>query len=468
MHDIFQAFRYGCFALLAILLGCASQPSTPTPAPSAETPPRVLVVGDEPLAAAIAATWKANTETDVEVTNVTVEKLASAKRLPADVLVFPTGMLGELIQNQLIVPTPADFTSEPSWNRTDVFENARRQEIQWGRETYALPLGFPPLVLGYRSDLLAARQLKPPQTWPELTELAAKLSTGDDKFPGLAVQLPLAEGEAGYTFLTHAANYVCDASQLAVLFDHQSMEPLITSPPYVRALTELVALARPGEAAPVATSADEIWQGMFAGKFALGVTRMGLAGDNPPPRGDVTIDVAPLPGSREVFRFAKNNWEPRTGVSRATLIGSHGTLVAVTADARRPKNAWGFAAWLTNAEASARLIPHSKTLAPFRKSHQGSLGKVVDSRLTADAAQHYFSLLHEGEQDQALLVLPRIPSWPAYLQTLDAAVRAAVFDKVPPEEALKTAAVKWQEITIKMGTNGQRKAYLEALAGATR
>lgn len=457
------------FAAWSLLgtVGCfPPSKQAPPPTASKERPPRVLVVDDSKLATAISQAWTATTEGEVEVQVVSAEKLATAKRLPADILVFPTDRLGELAQKELIVPAPTEVLNDADWNRRELFDTARRQEIQWGRETFALPLGFPPLVLAYRADLMQKKGLKSAETWTDFQNIGTALSAGEDKFSGTAIQFPLAEGEAAGTFLAWAAPYVADGTQLAVLFDRDSLQPLLAEPPYVRALTELVAAARSSGDPPAIRSSREIWEDLHAGKIGCALTRVSR-GETAAAK-EIVLDIAPLPGTTEGYRFATASWITKPELGRARIVGEFGTLVSVTADAYRPTKAWAFAAWLTSAETTNRLAPHSQRIAPFRHSQQSNLAKWVDARLTADAAGHYFEILRGSEKAEPILFIPRLPQWQEYQAALDAGVRRAVLEQQDPAAVLQDVSARWREITRTAGEQQQRKAYQAALDGATR
>ena len=61
------------------------------------------------------------------------------------------------------------------------------------------------------------------------------------------------------------------------------------------------------------------------------------------------------------------------------------------------------------------------------------------------------------------LLIPRIPGVDEYMAALDAAVKSAVFDKVPAKVALRKAADRWNQITDAHGRDRQRQAYLKHL-----
>jgi ABC-type glycerol-3-phosphate transport system substrate-binding protein len=144
----------GC--VLAISAGC---PKPPPPARSSnatqETPLRVMVVDDPPLAAALSREWLAHTETKVELVEVTAEKAAAASQLPVDVVIYPPALLGQFATADLLLPLDESALSDPAYARDEILPVLKSLETTWGRRTLAVPLGSPQLVLWYRADLLA-------------------------------------------------------------------------------------------------------------------------------------------------------------------------------------------------------------------------------------------------------------------------------------------------------------------------
>src|SRR6478672_5414209 len=98
-----------CFAVASLLLlaGCPDKTAKrPANSPTAQAPQplTVLVVDDEPLGQAIAREWKARTEENITIQDVTPAEIASSHRLPGDAIVFPSSLIGDLAERELIMP----------------------------------------------------------------------------------------------------------------------------------------------------------------------------------------------------------------------------------------------------------------------------------------------------------------------------------------------------------------------------
>ncbi len=158
-----------------------------------EDPPlRVVVIDDPPLARAIVREWQAQSGQRLEL----VEKSSEAAiqhRLDADVVVFPSRLLGTLATSRQIVPFPrpwrpesetGDEADDHDYQWSDVLPGLRRQELRWGSEVFGVSFGSPQLMLIYREDLLDQWGLAPPNTWSEYQEAAARIRdhlAGDPK-----------------------------------------------------------------------------------------------------------------------------------------------------------------------------------------------------------------------------------------------------------------------------------------------
>src|SRR4051794_3706276 len=85
--------------------------------PPAKAQPLVLFVADDPqLGQAIAREWLGRTEEALTVRDVSLAELGSANRLAADVVVFPSGLIGQLAERGLIMPLEPAALEDPEFN----------------------------------------------------------------------------------------------------------------------------------------------------------------------------------------------------------------------------------------------------------------------------------------------------------------------------------------------------------------
>src|SRR5687767_2089005 len=134
---------------------CSSDPKPPENSAKPNKPTgvvRLLVIDDPPLAEAIEREWTA-LGGEIEVRNATSDEIAGLKKLSADAVVYPSGLLGEFAERELIVPVPEDVLADRKFARRVILPLARQHETSWGSQAYAVPVGSPQLVLFYRSDI---------------------------------------------------------------------------------------------------------------------------------------------------------------------------------------------------------------------------------------------------------------------------------------------------------------------------
>jgi ABC-type glycerol-3-phosphate transport system substrate-binding protein len=268
---------------LVVLSFCFGVGCTPTPPPepverpreSSETRPiRVLVVDDVRLGQALERQWLARSEQPIQVLNATSAELIAAPSPPtADVILYPSGLLGTLAERGQIEPLSESVAGMSDGERDDLFDFVRLHETNWGAQPYAVPLGAPQLVLWYRRDMLEKLGATPPTTWSEYQQLAERLADGVPKTAGWsAVAEPWGRGWGGITLLARATSMAWNPNQLSTLFDRRTMQPLIDGPAFQRALDELAATARLTPKAFQQFSPAQARQAFLAGTCALALT----------------------------------------------------------------------------------------------------------------------------------------------------------------------------------------------------
>lgn len=475
--------------LLAIVLpitaGCPSgvpeEPAQPSADPGPQRTLHVLVIDDGNLAEAIQRQWQARSDTPLELHRSTSAELAAAGAAGwrADVVVFPSGMLGELAEHRRIVPLGERQLESEAFARQDVFESLRRGESTWGNESFAVPLGSPQLVLMYRQDVFEAMGLAPPATWVEYQQLADRLAKRDELGdhappagkPWVATREPLGKGWAGQLLLARAAAYVRHPHQYSTLFDLRDLRPLIDGPPFVKALEELVQAAEPPAESRVADSQGDtpaqVRLDFLAGRCAMALTWPSHADE---PAGDqpageaMQVGFAQLPGSPDVFNFRNQQWETRTAGETTTvpLLASAGRLAALTRTGRRSSAANTMLLWLGGIELGDTVSPTSASTTLFRASQVGSARRWVNPQLGDRAAREYGELVAKTQSHAIWLSSIRIPGRQQYLAALDQAVWRAL-EGEPAQDVLAVAAARWQEITDAIGRDKQKAAYTRSI-----
>ncbi len=144
------------------------------------------------------------------------------------------------------------------------------------------------------------------------------------------------------------------------------------------------------------------------------------------------------------------------------VLGYSDRLLAVTTSSRNAASAFQLLEWLAQADTSTQLARAGRGTMPVRRSLASS-PQWYDPSLTSSERADLGKALEAALSGEQCLLIPRIPSVDNYMATLDDAVKSAVFDKVPPQVALETAAQRWEQITDAHGRDAQRQAYLKHL-----
>lgn len=420
---------------------------------------------------------------------------ADAAASQADVLIFPGDLLGGLVDADALAPIADDLMKPPpppapgESRPPDTFEAAgilppyRDRVARYGRDRLALPLGTSIPVLVYRKDYLARPEvvaaaeqagvpLGPPETWEQLDALATFLHGRDWDGDGAAdagLAVPLGadpEGVGTAIVLARAAALGQHRDHFSFLYDAETMDPRVASPPFVEALEGVAGWRAAGPDGVAGFDATAARTAFRAGKAALLIDRAEHATDWVDPRVTASVGVAPLPGSRRVFEPARKEWEtdgsPPNRPSYLPIGG--GWLVGVSrrAEGTVRAAALDFALYLASSETAGRLFGNrDRPLLPVRSNLLGrglpdpARAKGVDGRQWSDAIQKTILA-------PTVVVGHRIPGARADLADLEAA-RLAVLNGESAEAALGKTAEAWARRTDEYGRERRRWHYRRSL-----
>ena len=436
-----------------------------------------MVIDDAPLAEAVKLAWDSRVGGDTKVIEITAAELLEAerKRLNADIVLYPSYLLGELAERKLIEPIDSENTADPLFDRQSIFELIRLREINWGNAVYAVPLGSPQFTLLYRKDVFAKLQLEPPRTWGEYQTLASRLtdrsaiedlaSPSDESWSGTVE--PLAATWAGPMLLARAAAYARHRNQYSTLFDFNSMAPLIASPPFERALEEL-ATAATANSAETKHTPESARRRFLEGNSAMAITwpsqSKDVSAESSLDNND-RIGVVELPGSTEVYNFQTKTWGERgpDESSRVSLIAIDGRLGSVTKSCHRKKQALGMLFMISGDELGTTISPTSTHTALYRETQLEQASAWVNRELDGNAAREYGEVLQSAQNRASWLDAIRIPGRAQYVAALDRAVTSVVDGDSTPIAALEAAAAEWDTITDSIGREPQQRAYMRSL-----
>ncbi|MEQ1906030.1 MAG: extracellular solute-binding protein [Pirellulaceae bacterium] len=438
--------------LLSTLVAC-----TPAAKPSVEQSVKTeqdkaltaVIVDDLGLGEAIPRRWASEGNGTFKVINVTEDEFRSAKFVlqpEVDVVVFTNRLFGDLIAEGQLLEID-ETTGSLGINRENILSHYRENLTRYGNQTMALPVGAPQLALFYRTDLLPE---KPPQTWAELT---AFLPSGDGEVAGFLE--PLSGPWAAHSLLARVAPAIRFRGRISTVFDLETMEPLISSEPFVRALSEMVEQHRKLQTKEF-LSPKEAFERLVAGKAKMAITwpQPSDTGDSP----KLDIAVTRLLTTSEWYDAAQEKWVKRDENMQRNIdyLGSDGRLVGIAKNTLRANEAIAFAVWLSSNQVSQKLMPESQASGPFRLSHLASVGLWTKGSIPDSAVDLYADLTRQVHEGEMCLTFPRVSRQSEYLDALANAVRAAIEGRLPPTDALAEAANEWQKITESVGFEKQK------------
>jgi len=427
---------------------------------------KVLVIEDEPLVEAVRREWSARAEVDLEVAAISVEEFRKLEKVEADIVIYPAGMLGEMVEGKHVISFPSEALDDSRFARDDNLPFARSAEVKWGKRQYAVSFGCPQLLLAYRSDLLAELGADPPTTWEEYSELAGVLNTqppeGVEGWQPIAE--PRAKGWAAQLLLAKAAPYAREPSRYSVLFDYNTMEPQLTSPAFERALTEMIAAAK---LSPASQTYDpqQALDALLSGNAGMAITwPTPRAASGAEEHESLSIEFAQLPGSTDLYNTRSQEWQAKESAElyRVPVCSMSGRLGSVTRNSKRSRAAALCLAILAGQELSPTVSPYSTDTAIFRLSQTAAPELWVDPELDG-ASVSYADAMTQTHNERYWVFCPRIPGRERYLQALEDAVQSALAGDEEPSQALANATKAWEAITEEIGRENQKSAYRHSL-----
>ena len=394
-----------CIFVAAI--GCQQEPShQPPKAPQlAASKLTILVVDDPPLAAGLKllrGEWSERSGGQLEVQEWSTDQLLSATKLPTDLVLYPSRYVGTLVDRNWLRPVRKSVLQNPDLALDDILPLIRNVTLRYGNQVYAFSLGEPPLMIADNSSS-----------------------------PNSLVKFPHA-----LQLLTRGIAYARHRSGTTGWFDAQSMQPQIATPPFVKALEEMLSQPSVTIAWPTIASPDPTKPIVFK----------------------------PLPQADQVYNPVRKTWEPNDSTQPLTFLGFAGRSASVTRATRNSASAFKFLTWMISENIATQLSPRSEATLWFRKSQTQKAKKWLP-RSSTDAQTT--ATLNRLLASDSYYLLPRIPGVDEYLQAMDKTIAQALSRKtteqISAKKALAKIATQWNTLTDRYDRNRQRTAYRKHL-----
>ena len=442
----------------------------------APDPLTLLVVGDEELGPRIKRQWAARQDGVITVVDLAAADFVSSDfELPdgVDVLIYPPSMLGDLVSRERLLEIPRDVWNGDEVKKNELLKHYRTLVVRHDNRNWATPLGSPCFSMICNRQLFESAELDPPLMWDKIERCLEKLESvleQDEELLEPKVDFALAPGWAGHTFLARAAPEIALRGRLSVVFDRQTMKPLVTLPPFVESLKQLKSIAskRSLELDP-----KQLYRLAAAGESLVAVTwpALGFADDSNEAPDEQELDenpvlvIASLPGSSRWFDSRSSHWAKRSSDEQlqTDTIGYGGLIGSVSANSSNDLTAWDFLSWLCSKKISLLTMTQSPEVGPFRASHLGDVSRWAGNRISVEVADQFADVVAANHDRPQAIIFPRIPGHQSYLDALDEGIRKCVSGESTAEEALEEVAKRWEELTEKRG----RKAQIQNLKQAT-
>ncbi|MFO0946893.1 MAG: ABC transporter substrate-binding protein [Planctomycetota bacterium] len=358
-------------------------------------------------------------------------------------------------------PIPKEILKNPAIG-FDSFA-PRYKQVFGAREKVpvAVPLASDGVFLWYRTDLFKdpeilesfqkkhRRELAPPASWPEYLQVA-EFFYGHPRVKYGTVEAMDDSPVAARLLLVHAAALAKGPRWSSFTLDAETVSPLLSNPPFVRALEQRIrarSFSPANESPNQVAISDEIARRIFReGNAAM------LLSSVPPTVGMASseqssfaksIDVAAIPGSNELFNPRSDRFDESMPINHCHHLATTGLYVAF---ARQPSPAaTHLFAFLLDREGSSYLVQASrKGVLPAWPSLLAEPEAFRGYGLTASTTRKLFQLISQGLKAENWVADLRTTGAPEMEHSLAKQLVRALEGKSTPKEALGAAAKEWE------------------------
>lgn len=412
-------------AVLILLGGCKKPPTKPAPAPNKLVASKltVLVIEDPGIATGLGllrGEWSERAGGELVVNESTAAEVLSAELLAADVIIYPSRLVGELVARDWIRPVRKSVLESEEVDTDNMYPLIRDHVLTYGNAVFGLSLGDAPLMLRSRTEVQVAENA----SWTQVSTA----NTNDN----LQLRFPYA-----IALLARSVAYAQGRSDSFSCFDAESMRPQITEPPFAKALQDMVASKNSSDGGQP--------------EYAFGWPSRGS---------DDANSYAALPIQRKTYQSLRRTWEENEATRPVTFLGFAGRSVSVARATRNSSSAFKLLNWLVSDGVASQVSPRSDATLWFRKSQASNAGKWMPD---GNADSETVALVGELLSANQFFLVPRIQAIDDYLSSLDKSVKAAIVANDAADETidatLANLAAEWEAITDRVGREGQRTAY---------
>ena len=397
----------------------------------------------------------------------------------SDLMNFTSGWAGDFMGGGFLEPVP-DWTRELIG--MDDYYPTYRDSMFWDDEMYGIVYDGNVHNLFFRRDLFqnadyAGRfadrygyALQVPDTWEQFHDVGQFFSSFDWSGTGRSYGLlePMGRGTgAVYMLIGRGITYAKTLGNPHVFFSPDGMKPRINEPGWVQALEDWKRDIENGPPGAIQLGFSETRPSYVAGQGAM-IIDWGDIGtlsyaENSAVRGKT--GTALVPGASRVFDQRSQAWqEPAGGSNHAPYLAVTAWLFGVPKTAKNKEAAWDLAAFLSNPEASSKLVAYPDSgIQPSRKQTITDPGYLVDAGMDAVDAKQYLEAIGASIGHPNAVLDLRIPGTGEYYNLLDVEAARAMAGEITAQQAMNNAAKAWERTTDRLGRDRQLKLYVASV-----
>ena len=441
----------------------------------------------------ISRAWEEATGAEIEWIEVTqadsypkMSQALASGNVEFDVLEGSGGWEGEMLGGGYFTPMPDAVKNAPEYAFDDIVPYLQTPTRTWEDVVYGTSVDGDMHHFNYRKDTFASEDLKvewtsnggagefgPPQTWQQVQQYSEFLSGKNDPdgLPAYGILDPLARsgGVGTYFFFSRVSSYGKHPDDPAFFFDPETMKSKINSPAFVRALQDMI------DAIPFAPpdqqNADLL---KTLGDFLAGTGSMAhwwadiganeYASDQSVVQDKVGFSI--LPGSPDVYNYKTSTWDTIEGNNFAPYLAflGWGLYVSKAGEERGVSEAaWDLVKHLSSKDISLWMNIYPSGMNPSRESHFNAADWTIAGYPEADAQEYLDSISNSYNHPNRIVDL-RIPGQGEYWIAAEDEWTRAVAGELSAQEALDSAAAKWEEITDKYDREKQKALYTASIS----
>ncbi len=405
-----------------------------------------------------------------------------------DAAVFAPQWMGDYVSGGFLEDLSDRVTKDKDLQWDDIGAFFRDFSARYLGKTYLIPLDGDFHMIYYRTDVFAANNLKPPETWDDYLADAKALNGKDmngDGTPDYGSCISKKRNAQAYWFITSIAGaYIqSQGTGQGVFFNTKDMKPLVNNEAFSKALDVLSESTKYGPPNEINLDVGDTRSLFTSGRCALSIDWGDIGPLAVDPATSKVIDkvgAAILPGSKSVLNRDTGKLETCTaqtcpnavnGINHSPYAAFGGWSGGINAHAsdKVKDAAYAFLSYMSQSAQSSVDVTIGKTgFNPYRVSHFKNLDVWIKSGMSEAAAKNYLGAIQDSLNSPNMMLDLRIPQNQKYQQVVeDEAVSRFLAGEIDKAAAMKAIEDGWNSLNDEIGKDDQLKAYKASL-GVTK